>query len=140
MVWFHGSIDQASFDCKLSRDSAMIQNLYHYRAIFKSNYDGDTITVDLDLGLNIWVHQLKVRLFGINTPELRSGSEEDKEAGRVARDFVSRRIPEGSEVVVKTHRDKTGKYGRLLGTVYLPTGESVNQLLVDRGLATEVDY
>jgi micrococcal nuclease len=115
-------------------------SLYHYRAIFRSNYDGDTITVDIDLGLNIWVHQLKVRLFGINTPELRSGNVEQKEAGRVARDFVSRRIPKDSEVVVKTHKDKTGKYGRLLGTVYLPTGESINQLLVDRGLAKEVNY
>lgn len=118
----------------------MIKNLYHYRAIFRSNYDGDTVTLDLDLGLNVWLNQLKVRLFGIDTPELRARDEEEKEAARIARDFVARRIPKDSEVVVKTHKDKTGKYGRLLGTIYLPTGESINQLLVDQGLAKEVDY
>ena len=29
--------------------------LYHYRAIVTDVYDGDTLTVDLDLGFHVWV-------------------------------------------------------------------------------------
>ena len=29
--------------------------LYHYRAIVTEVYDGDTLTVDLDLGFHVWV-------------------------------------------------------------------------------------
>jgi micrococcal nuclease len=34
----------------------MDAGLYHYRAIVRSVYDGDTCTVDLDLGLHTWVN------------------------------------------------------------------------------------
>ncbi len=52
----------------------MKENLYHYRAVVVSVYDGDTCTVDIDLGLNTWVRGEKLRLYRINAPELR-GSE-----------------------------------------------------------------
>ena len=46
-------------------------SLYHYRSIVVSVYDGDTCTVDIDLGLNIWTLREKIRLIRINAPELR---------------------------------------------------------------------
>ncbi|MEM9214065.1 MAG: hypothetical protein AAGD25_06925 [Cyanobacteria bacterium P01_F01_bin.150] len=44
---------------------------YRYRAIATKIYDGDTITVDVDLGFHTWQKSIKLRLIGINTPELR---------------------------------------------------------------------
>ena len=56
---------------------SMKMNLYYYRARVKSVYDGDTCTVDIDLGLRVWLKGEKLRLYGINASELR-GSERPK--------------------------------------------------------------
>ena len=48
---------------------------FHYRATVTSVYDGDTCTVDLDLGLSITLHKQKIRLHRINAPELRGRSK-----------------------------------------------------------------
>ena len=49
----------------------MKDKLYHYRAKVASVYDGDTIRVDIDLGLKSWIKDEKIRLNRINAPELR---------------------------------------------------------------------
>lgn len=111
--------------------------LYHYKAQVTAVYDGDTITVDIDLGLGIWIRGEKIRLYGIDTPELR-GSEEEKVKGRAARDYLRAQIL-GQEIYLETYRDKSGKYGRLLGTVHLyregPGWLNINEVLVTSGHA-----
>lgn len=49
---------------------------YTYQAKIISVYDGDTCTAVIDLGFRI-SFEIKLRLAGINTPELR-GEERDK--------------------------------------------------------------
>ncbi len=44
--------------------------MYQYHAIIQKVVDGDTLEIDIDLGLSIWVRSEKVRLYGINTPEV----------------------------------------------------------------------
>lgn len=39
--------------------------MYEYRAIVTDIYDGDTITVDIDLGFHAWQKNMKLRLYGI---------------------------------------------------------------------------
>ena len=108
---------------------------YYYDAIVTGVYDGDSITVDIDLGLGVWLKGQKLRLIGIDTPEMRGA---EKEAGKVARDFVrSRLLGDGvNNVIIKTFKDKAGKFGRWLAVVYY--GESLRNLndeLIERGLA-----
>jgi len=111
--------------------------MYEYKATVTAVYDGDTITVDIDLGLGVWVHGQKIRLYGIDTPEMRGDERED---GIVSRDRVRELILD-NDIILKTHRDKKGKYGRWLGEVFLDGIErSVNQILVDEGLAEEREY
>ena len=115
-------------------------SLYYYNATVISIYDGDTITVDIDLGLNTWVHGEKIRLARINTPEIRG---EERPDGLVARDFLRQHI-EGKPVILQTAKDKKGKYGRYIADVWFQDDESrwinANDLLVDSGLAAYVDY
>jgi len=103
---------------------------YTYNARCTSVYDGDSVTLDIDLGFNMWMRNQKIRLIGINTPEIRG---DERAAGLVAaarlRNLISDR-----EVTLESYRDKSGKYGRWLGTIYLD-GVSMNQLLLDEGLA-----
>ena len=63
----------------------MKENLYYYRAVVVSVYDGDTCTVDIDLGLNTWVRGEKLRLYRINAPELRGP---ERPEGLKSRDFL----------------------------------------------------
>jgi micrococcal nuclease len=89
---------------------------YIYKATVKKIYDGDTITVDIDLGFNIVMQNQKIRLFGINTPEIRG---EEREEGLKSKKYVEKVIPIGSVITLKTYKDKKGKYGRWLGEILL---------------------
>ncbi len=110
-------------------------NLYYYKANVIKVYDGDTITVDIDLGIGVWLCKQKIRLFGINTPEVRG---KEREEGLKSRDWLREKIL-GKEIVLKTIKDKTGKYGRLLGEIWFEN-ENINDLLVENGLAKTAVY
>lgn len=113
----------------------MTYDLYSYRAHVTKVYDGDSITVDIDLGFFMKMCNQKIRLFGINTPEIRG---EERPDGLIARDRVRELILD-KDIIVKTYKDKAGKYGRWLGTIYLEdedgTWININQLLLAEGLA-----
>lgn len=105
---------------------------YEYKAFVTSVYDGDSITCDLDLGLNVWLKNQKIRLLGIDTPEIRG---EERELGLISK-ARTQDLVLNKEVVIETH--KTGKYGRWLGVVWLFDGFgwiNVNDLLLREGLA-----
>ena len=106
--------------------------VYEYRAFVVSVYDGDTITVDIDLGFGAKLEAQKIRLFGIDAPEIRGAT---RPQGIAARDALRDKI-EGMTVTLKTYKDKRGKYGRWLGHVFLGE-ESVNTWLVNEGYAIE---
>lgn len=117
----------------------MEDQLYNYRAKVNSVYDGDTIRVDIDLGLKTWVKNESLRLARINAPEVR-GSEKVK--GKASRDFL-RKLILGKEVIVETLMDEKGKYGRYLAEIWLKDdGEytNVNDLLVEKGHASYKEY
>ena len=114
-----------------------IQNFeYWYKAKVVSVYDGDTIRVTIDVGFGIKTGGSKgepLRLYGIDTPELRG---EEREQGIMVRDKL-RELIDGKEVIIKTLKDKTGKYGRYLAIIHLPDGTNVNKWLLDNGYAKE---
>jgi len=112
-----------------------MENLYHYRGIVVKVYDGDTITVDVDLGFHVSMKKEKFRLFRINTPEVRGV---EKEKGIISRDWLRERIL-NKEVILVTRKDKKGKYGRWLADVWFD-GVCVNDELVEKGLAEYKDY
>ena len=106
--------------------------MYEYNAKVTKVYDGDTITVDFDLGFGIILRKQKIRLLGINAPEVRGEQRED---GLKTRDELRKRIL-GKKVVIKTSKDKKGKYGRWLGEIWLED-ECVNDWLIKEGFAEE---
>jgi micrococcal nuclease len=104
--------------------------------------DGDTVDVDIDLGFDMWIHNERVRLFGIDTPESRTRDLEEKKAGLFAKDVVLHYLPEGSKQVLRTHKDKVGKYGRVLGefVIYDSLADrqtTINQFMIDHKIGVE---
>ncbi|VAX08697.1 hypothetical protein MNBD_GAMMA25-900 [hydrothermal vent metagenome] len=115
--------------------------LYSYRAKVRSVYDGDTIRVDVDLGMKTSINNEPIRLYRINAPELR-GSDAEKEKGRAARDYLRQRL-DGKEIYLKTLKDKRGKYGRYIADIWLEdNGQwiNINDEIVSAGHAVYKDY
>ena len=101
-----------------------------YNAHVDKVYDGDTITCTIDCGFEVHLQKQKIRLYGLNTPEVRGP---EKEQGIISRDKLRDRILE-KDIQIKTIKDKKGKYGRYLATVYY-NNENINQWLIDQGHA-----
>lgn len=95
--------------------------------------DGDTLTVRLASGV-----RRKVRLIGIDTPEVYSGVEC---GGRKASASMRRLTPKGTRVVLVSDptQDKVDRYGRLLRYV-MKAGRDMNRAQVNRGWATVYVY
>jgi len=89
--------------------------MYEYRAYVQKVYDGDSITVDIDLGFDIILHNQKIRLLRIDAPEVRG---RERPAGLKSRDALRQKINR-KWIVIKTKQDKKGKYGRWLGEIWL---------------------
>ncbi|MDA8870352.1 thermonuclease family protein [Rhizobiaceae bacterium] len=104
--------------------------LYAYAAHITEVYDGDTVTANVDLGFKTWRMDEKLRLYGIDAPEMRGA---EREAGLVSRDALRAKILE-RDVTICTYKDTTGKYGRYLADIYLGD-ENVNAWLIAEGFA-----
>ncbi len=102
-------------------------------------YDGDTLKIE-NLG--------KVRLIGIDTPENKASSRDRfytqkfninenklREISRQVKKYNIRHV-KGKKVRLELDQPKKDKYGRLLAYVYLPGGDMLNSLLLEKGLAT----
>ena len=116
--------------------------MHEYNCTIKRVVDGDTVDVDIDLGFGIWVHNERVRLYGIDTPESRTRDLEEKKAGLFAKDVVLHYLPEGSKQVLRTHKDKVGKYGRVLGEFVIYDGladrqTTINQFMIEHKIGVE---
>ncbi len=118
----------------------METTLYHYRGVVTSVPDGGTCTVDLDLGLNIWIWGEKLKLYRINTPEVKGP---ERELGIRSRDFLKSMV-EGKRVFIQTIKDRYETYGRYLAELWLeqPDGTwlNINDVMIDQGYATYKNY
>jgi endonuclease YncB( thermonuclease family) len=93
--------------------------------------DGDTLVVRA----RVWIGQeieIKVRLWGVDTPELRGKCESERILARQARDLVAARIADGE---VSLHGVQYGKFaGRVLARVETSAGIDLTTALLDAGL------
>lgn len=97
---------------------------YAWHAI-KYVYDGDTIKLE---------NGQKIRLSGINTPEVTNRHHDGEPLGEKARQWLMTKL-DGETVRVETGLEKHDKYGRLIAHVFTRKGEHINALLLKNGLA-----
>jgi endonuclease YncB( thermonuclease family) len=81
------------------------------------------------------MYKWNCRLTGVDTPELRTSNQKEKEYGYVVRDLLREKI---LNKVVQVECDDLDKYGRLLTVIYID-GENVNQWLIDNDYAFAYD-
>ena len=104
--------------------------------------DGETIELMVDLGFNIHF-KMRVRLYGVNTPESRTKDLAEKELGLKAKKFTEDWLTNHQWVFVNTIPDKNDKYGRILAKIYSsekvddPTTACLNSDIIQSGYARE---
>lgn len=113
----------------------IIKDEYLYAAKITNVVDGDTIDAIVDLGFKTSM-DMRLRLYGVNTPEIHSTDEAERERAKAAKQFVSDALL-NKDVLIKTH--KVDKYGRYLAEVFLDEArtQTVNKALIAEGHAVE---
>lgn len=99
-------------------------------------YDGDTITIAAKLPyIESPLYRFPVRLNGIDTPELKGATEDEKTAAKQARDALSHLILH-KKVTLRNVQNE--KYGRILAEVYLDN-VCINEWLIKERYAVKYD-
>tara|TARA_B100000131_G_scaffold321605_1_gene372789 strand:+ start:2322 stop:2717 length:396 start_codon:yes stop_codon:yes gene_type:complete len=114
--------------------------MHEYNAKLIKVVDGDTIDAEIDLGFKIFIKE-RVRLYGIDTWESRTRDLEEKKKGLAAKARLKELISD-KPFVIKTHKKQKGKYGRILGEIFIKGNAewrdeevNVNDLLFEEGHA-----
>jgi micrococcal nuclease len=108
-------------------------------------YDGDTITIAAKLPYpESPLYRFQVRLLGIDSPEIKGETQEEKDAAHLSQKELESLI---LQKIVTLKDNKQEKYGRILANVYIdfPTAENpknqihLNQWMLDKGYAVPYD-
>ena len=109
--------------------------MYEYRCKVVHIVDGDTVDVDIDLGFGVWMRKQRIRLYGIDTPESRTRDLEEKKYGLAAKEFLTGMLDDEAGIILKTYKDKEGKFGRILGELWRITNyadQSINEYMIEK--------
>jgi len=99
-----------------------------------SVYDGDTFRVDIDALPPIIGKNIRIRVNGVDTPEIRGKCQYEKDLAVKARDFVQDKLTNAKHInLINVQR---GKYFRIVAHVLIDD-ISLSQLLLDNQLAYE---
>lgn len=106
---------------------------YHRKSFKISNIvDGDTVDVNIRDGKFDYT---RIRLLGVDTPEVAFGKNEEMYFGNEASAFV-KQLAMGKEVIViiDTLGDVRDRYNRLLAYLELPEGVVLNEEIIRAGM------
>ena len=109
----------------------------HFRLKVNRVIDGDTLDVSFYMGLGIWLNNQRIRLRGINAPEMKG---EERPMGIKVKDYLIKALDTAEVVVAKTDEESKGKYGRFLVILFAKIAGkwvNVNNELIRQGAAKE---
>lgn len=122
--------------------------MYEYKVILRKVHDADSAIIDIDFGFNLWRMNVGFRLFGYQAPEVRTSNVREKYLGELASNIIKEHFVCGEEYKFISKKDKTGKYGRVLGDICTLTAPEISwrallsssKLCVSYGYEDERDY
>ena len=110
--------------------------MYEYKCKILRVVDGDTVDVDIDLGFGVWLHDERVRIMGIDTPESRTSDDVEKLFGLAAKNRLCELMEKDAKLITtenKDGEDMKGKFGRILGDFLTADGRRVTDILIEEG-------
>jgi micrococcal nuclease len=109
----------------------VLQPNYFYLVELIKVVDGDTLTLNVDLGFRTSVVQ-KFRLYGINAPEVVG---ESRPSGLASSVHLGKLVTDVGQLTIQSYKNPLDKYGRWLVTVYDGQGNDINRQMVKDGFA-----
>jgi len=97
--------------------------------------DGDSVDLDIELGFGVVLKNQRLRISGIDTPELRTRDEREKQHGLMAKTFVIEWCTDKVFELIVDMDDDRDKFGRILGDFCDTDGMRLSQALLDAHLA-----
>ena len=113
-------------------------------ADYVSNYDADTVTVnlpsvrkaDFDGSMEVFWKNISVRIIGIDAPEMKGDCANETKKAKAAQKLVEGWLKKAKHIeLVNPSRDK---YFRLLAEIHVD-GQSIGELLIEAGIAFPYD-
>ena len=101
------------------------------------NYDGDTITVNINDVHSLLGTSISVRVAGIDTPEIKTKNKCEKRKAILARDLVKNLLADADRIDLINI--KRGKYFRIVADVIINGSTNIKNVLLKKGLAYEYD-
>ena len=99
-------------------------------------YDGDTFKIDLPSMHPLFGDDISLRLFGVDTPEMRGTTDEVKALAMQAQELTEKALKGASKIELR--KPQRGKYFRIISEVWID-GESLAEMLKAEGLAKDYD-
>ena len=99
-------------------------------------YDGDTFKIDLPSMHPLFGDDISIRLFGVDTPEMRGTTDEVKALAMQAQQVTEKALQGASKIELRN--PQRGKYFRIISEVWID-GESLAEMLKAKGLAKDYD-
>lgn len=117
----------------------LMKVVYEFECVVSKVVDGDTVDLILDLGFNIKIKE-RVRLYGINAPEIRSPNRQEKMKGDLSRKFLEQQLMESNKLFLHSKIFEHDKYGRCVGIIFTESCVDINTLMVTSGHAVAKEY
>lgn len=109
---------------------------YTYWATLQRVIDGDTVVLNIDLGFNVTLTDVHMRIYGINCPE--KNTDEGQDALRYVKEWAAAdtayNVIKEKVYKVSVQSNKKDKYGRILGELFY-ANESLGEVLIKAGKA-----
>jgi len=114
--------------------------MYEYKCKLIRIIDADSIRANLYLGFNVVLSDVSIRFYGLDTPESKINIKKyperipEKALGLKAKQFLKEILPK--EFIIRTEKpNSTGKYGRVLGSIWTKDNVNICEELIKAGLA-----
>ena len=128
-LFFLSSVHAYSSSCK--HTSSKIRCIEYV-----DNYDGDTVTINIPGIHPIFGHHMKIRIAGIDTPEIRGKTECEKKKAIQAKKVVERILQKAKRI--ELHNISRGKYFRIVGDL-IADRINIKDILLKKKLAVPYD-
>jgi len=117
-------------------NSLLISSTFAYEDVKISKvisiYDGDTLRVNIDSFPDIVGKNIRIRIKGIDAPEIKGKCQKEIDLAIIARDYLRNAINQSSQIELRNI--ERGKYFRIVGELYID-GENISKSLIKEKLA-----
>ena len=116
-------------------NSLLISSTFAYEDVKISKvisiYDGDTLRVNIDSFPDIVGKNIRIRIKGIDAPEIKGKCQTEIDLAIMARDYLRNAINQSSQIELRNI--ERGKYFRIVGELYID-GENISKDLMKKNI------